>query len=63
MALMRHPTGKDPKDVKRDYLDIVLDDSDVAALVAGQPVQIRVGLPLERQVEDTTFTIYRKQPA
>jgi hypothetical protein len=45
----------------QEYFAIELDDADVAALVAGRAVQIRVGLPPEREFHDTTFTIFRKQ--
>lgn len=57
MAIMEKRRGQDPV---RDYLDIILDDADVAALAAGHPVEVRVGLPLTRTVEDSTFTLFRK---
>lgn len=60
MAIMEKRRDQDPA---RDYLDIILDDADVAALVAGHPVTVRVGLPLARTTEDSTFTIFRKATA
>ena len=46
------------------HYDIVLDDSDVKAILAGHPVQVRVVLPPNTPIhEQNVVTIYRQAPA